>query len=225
MTAPDSRGRFHAPAVRAQAERLGVDLGIVDGTGTGGRVTIANVLAAVKLSSPPPPPPRGSITDRQNEDYLALFGELPPIALGPTRPSAVHRRRPVNGPSAFSNSVEVTVDVTGLNPLLEDAAQSHPCYPLAIQEAEPPTVFNSGNLPPFTASGLPPEVLLELPWQVRHYAASAESKATVLDMVERFADHPQAVRGLDDEYGSQGADDYLNRMKAWLIGPGEDTLA
>lgn len=218
--------RSHSPAVRAQAERLGVDLDGLDGTGVGGRVRMADVLAAAKPQTPPPAHPAtdkaAKVRAQQEKDYLALFGEPAPRMFEPARPSSAVRRRPVNVRSAFTNSVEVTIDAAGPNPLLEDVAQSHPCYPLAIQEAEPPTVFNTGNLPPFLASGLPPETLLELPWEVRHYAAGTESRAEVLNMVEMYA---ADLTVLDDQHKTSGMHDYVRRMEAWLIGPGEDTLA
>ncbi len=229
MSTVDSRGRSHAPAVQAQATRLGVDLGTIDGTGTGGRVTIANVLTAAPRPAPTPPSPSASARAQQETDYLALFGEpLKPAARLP-RESTAYRRQPITGRSAFSpmnvvEAVEVTVDRAGVNPLLEDAAQWHPCYPLAMEEAVPPTCFAQGDLPSFTASGVDPKVLLDLPWNVRHYAASAESKATVLAMVEQFADDPTmpAIPGVDDGYYHPGAEKYARRMEAWLIGPPAD---
>lgn len=233
MTAPDSRGRFHAPAVRAQAERLGVDLGTVEGTGAGGRVTLANVTAAARpapSSGVPAPVVHTSptaaranaayaraqeIRAQQDAAYLELFGEPVPRQ-APLRPVEASRVRPHTRPSVFNRSVEVTVDAAGLNPLLEDVAQTHPCYELAIRDSAPPTVFNSGDLPPFLASGLDPKVLLELPWEARHYAAQAESRAEVFDMVERYAADPTVY---DGEHTTTGTEDFLDRMRSWLAGP------
>lgn len=218
MSTPDSRGRTHAPAVLAQAQRLGVDVGTIDGTGAGGRVSMADVLAAAPR---PPAPPADTRDERvraqQERDYLALFGEPMPADLQPARPVHAHRARPVTARSVFNRNVEVTVDAGGLNPLLEDAAQTHPCYPVAMTEAEPPTVFNSGDLPPFLASGLDPKVLLDLPWQARHAAAASESRAEVLAMIEACAADPADA----GNYEHPGRIDFESRMSAWLVGPGQ----
>lgn len=236
MSTPDSRGRHHVPAVSALAERLGVDLGAVDGTGIGGRVRLADVIAAHRPDTPTPPAAPSSRSQalaqathdrwqtarrQDDETYLALFGEPVPRQEAP-RPVSASRARPHTRPSIFNNAVEVTIDAAGPNPLLEDVAQTIPwCYEQAVQAGDlPPTVFNSGDLPPFTASGLDPKLLLELPWQVRHYAAASESRAEVLALVEQYAEDPTVV---DGAYTTAGTENYLDRMRAWLVGPAAPT--
>jgi hypothetical protein len=76
----------------------------------------------------------------------------------------------------------------GRNPLVEALARENPAvYQLASAEGPPPTLFPTGDLPPFTASGLDPQFLLSLPWQARHPVARAPSLAEAYELVDQLA--------------------------------------
>lgn len=153
--------------------------------------------------------------------YASLFGDdgnledLRPPAIG------VSGRPMMRVTSRYARKV-VEVDLFAPNALLLEAEQAVPeVYELAMAEAAPPTLFNTGDLPPFTASGLDPQVLNGLPWTARHYAASSESKAEVLQMVEDYAEFGDGASILAN-HEHNGRTAYENRMKTWLIGPPAD---
>lgn len=67
----------------------------------------------------------------------------------------------------------------------------HDPWPAVERSAAPtPTVFASGDLPPFTASGVDPQMLRGLPPLVRRAAAAEPDAARVLRVVEYVAQHP-----------------------------------
>ncbi|MCU1612779.1 MAG: hypothetical protein JWO98_319 [Frankiales bacterium] len=116
--------------------------------------------------------------------------------------------------SIFAPTVVVNIDQWGVNPLLEDAQQAVPAaVALATQQnGEPPTMFDSGDLPPFTASGVDPRFLALLPWRIRHAAAMAPNAVVVLGWVEQYG-HDDTV-----EMRSPGLDEYVGRFRMWLRG-------
>ncbi len=183
--------RTYTPRVQAEARRLGVDLSSVCATGAGGRVRLQEVYAAAP---------------RRVERWAAAKA---PAAAG-RRPSAVAYA------SRFNSQVQVTLDPYGRNPLLEDLRQALPdVYAIATRQAPPPTLFEVGDLPPFTASGVDPAVLLDLPWHLRHEAAAATSAGTVLALLEATAHDPDGY-----PWGAPhvGVTEYVNRMTAWAAG-------
>lgn len=115
--------------------------------------------------------------------------------------------------SYFDRHRHVTIDPWGVNPLVEDYGHINPAtLSIARAEAPEPTLFESGDLPPFTASGVDPEVLNRLPYTARHAAAAEPSRAAVLRMVEEYSDDP------DVELPHRGLDDYRGRVTRWLSG-------
>jgi hypothetical protein len=79
-----------------------------------------------------------------------------------------------------------------------------------------PEMFGTGPLPPFTASGIDPAQLRWVPWTHRHTAAVAESRSTVLLLVEA------GLQGILDPEVDQSADglalwkDYMGRVAGWV---------
>lgn len=71
-------------------------------------------------------------------------------------------------------------------------------------------MFESGDLPPFTASGVDPQVLMRLPWRFRHAAAMDRDPARVL----------AEQHGYDStaELPCTGLEDYIARFRGWLRG-------
>ena len=56
-------------------------------------------------------------------------------------------------------------DAYRANPLIDDIKRSRPAlYAVASAEAAPPTLFASGDLPVYTASGVEPAALAKIPW-------------------------------------------------------------
>lgn len=106
------------------------------------------------------------------------------------------------------------------NPLVEEARAARPTeYEAAAAIEPPPTLFANGDLPLFTASGIEPAVLLELPWTARHAAAATTDRGRVAAMLEECAPHTEASLSNADAYrGHDGARDYQQRVQDWLRG-------
>jgi hypothetical protein len=85
-------------------------------------------------------------------------------------------------------------------------------YAAASLEAPAPTLFASGNTPPFLASGLDPAVLNRLPYKVRHYAASLRDKDQLLQLIEEVGDDPDAMMP------HPALTEYEQRVKRWASG-------
>jgi hypothetical protein len=103
-----------------------------------------------------------------------------------------------------------------LNPLLEIETQNRPnLVNLAKSEAPAPTMWATGDLPPFTVSGLDPEMLRYVPWQARHAAAAEPDKAKVLKMIEN---NPETVEQETTLQEHEGLAAYRQRMQRWLAG-------
>lgn len=187
------------PAVRVTAERLGVDLARVQGTGTAGRITVNDVRAAS--------PQRRAAQDALGERARA------------TRTSA---GRPSGVQVLVQNDhlgMEVNVDATSRNPLLDALRKSRPDVARAALKVAPaPTLFAAGDLPPFTAAGIPPTRLLDLPWQLRHTAAQESDTSALSRLFEEFVPVTEGMASYAAlSHGSaRGNVDYEDRFKYWV---------
>lgn len=179
------------PLVTRMAHQAGIALSDIRGTGVGGRITAADVRRTA-----------GKTVAR-------------PRAAAPVRPRP-HLQVQMN--SYWSRArVPVTVDVYGLNPVAEDLKQVAPQqYAAALARSPLPTLFVTGDLPLFTASGMDPELLLQLPWVARHAAASA----SLSDANELFETYGAPTAETWDASLMAFCLDpavvgYENRMRAW----------
>jgi hypothetical protein len=108
-----------------------------------------------------------------------------------------------------------TVDpIYARNPLVDEARRTR--SQASLQAAsDAPTLFHSGDLPPFTASGIDPDNLLRVPWQARHAIASAATTAQAFELLERYADDP--VAAAFEQGGSLANADYQKRVNEWAV--------
>lgn len=110
-------------------------------------------------------------------------------------------------------------DLTGLyarNPLIAQVQTERRVYASAVEASggATPTLFHSGDVPAFTASGLDPNLLLQIPWMARHAAAAETDRARVLELFEELSGPDGAV--LASEFESHaGNKEYANRVMAW----------
>lgn len=86
--------------------------------------------------------------------------------------------------------------------------------------ASPPTQFAAGSLPAFTASGISPQMLLDVPWNARHALAAAPTQAEAYQIHSRCTTGNSAEELTPEQcagdYDSHpGNVDYGNRVKAW----------
>ncbi|MGG5258796.1 hypothetical protein [Phycicoccus avicenniae] len=98
------------------------------------------------------------------------------------------------------------------NPLMDEYTAAQPGHAKAqASVTEPPKLFDGGtrDLPSVTASGIDPNLLMRLPYGVRHAAASAPDLPTVHGYFDEFAGHPGA------EVGHDGLRDARNRFNQW----------
>lgn len=125
-------------------------------------------------------------------------------------------------PSASTSSVAAAagrpagVSSRHRNPLAAAAMARTPR--VAARAADPaPTLFATGDLPPFTASGIDPQVLLSVPWQARHAIASAPSQAEAYQMLQDYSG-PDAEDAAALEHGGDWAnEDYARRVREWEV--------
>jgi hypothetical protein len=96
---------------------------------------------------------------------------------------------------------------------------------VAAAKAENPNVpalFGDADLPPFTASGLDPRMLADLPWPLRRPVAQAPTLSAAYALVEKYAELPEMIKidlTEDLEFARANAD-YIERFRSWLIGSG-----
>lgn len=177
-TLPERNQRVAAtPQVRRIANRYGVELAAVQGSGAGGRIRPEDVVGRAEAMRPRPPasPPRGAV---------GRFGH----------PSAT--------------------DVSAL-------ARTPSCLAKARAAAPEPTLFGGGalDLPPFTASGIDPQALLQVPWQARHALASAGTPREAYAILNEFsglgaeAAETVAVTAFG---GHPGNAEYAQRVDQWV---------
>ena len=112
------------------------------------------------------------------------------------------------------NSNPGTVDVLGVNPLVDWVRVAHDSNPY---EGEPPTFWRSGNDLPFVASGEAPRVLRKIRFELRHTAALTESRSHLLALVEASA--PGALLSDPEQLmspeGREAYAYYRQRVFAW----------
>ena len=120
---------------------------------------------------------------------------------------------PLTATVTMPSGTRVVVDPWAKNPLVDGFKALNPAtYAAALLDGPPPTLFESGDLPPFTTSGVDVMYLGWLPFGVRHYAATAASRGEVLQLVEDFSKDP------DGSVTSDGLTAYLRRVNDWLTG-------
>ena len=108
-----------------------------------------------------------------------------------------------------------------VNPLLDEFKANNPALARAyLAKGGAPTLFASGDLPPYTASGNPPSALLQLPTDLRHAAAKAD-QATWSRLFAEYGrnvpdgDVAMMFEPLADDEGNR---EYRNRFSAWKRG-------
>lgn len=119
--------------------------------------------------------------------------------------------------SQFGNGVQVMLDPWSRNILALDAQQTVPAtYNAALaSNGEPPTMFATGDLPAFTASGIDPSNLLLVPAWCRHGLASEPDVSRALSIVEEFHNDPDARIG---DLVLEGQVNHIGRFRDWLAG-------
>lgn len=114
---------------------------------------------------------------------------------------------------------KIMSDAYGPSPLVTDLSVRRPSlFEMASERADAPTLFATGDLPPFTASGMDPALLHRLPYHWRHAAASNPDGAEVLSWLEKAVQDPEVYGSADDGQPHPGLMDYRARMERWAGG-------
>lgn len=109
-----------------------------------------------------------------------------------------------------------------LNPMVERVMASSPTtYRHGVSAAAAPTLFRSGDLPVYTASGIDPQALLGVPWMARHPIAAAKTLAEAQDLIEFVSGPDGEDNARADGMGYHpGNRDYEVRVNYWLAEAG-----
>lgn len=110
-----------------------------------------------------------------------------------------------------------------LNPLVDRARAEMRAAGRPAPGGATPTLFPNGqDLPAFTASGIDPSALLDVPWQARHALAAAPTAAQAYAIVEQCSG-PEAEEVAARAYGlHDGNADYEYRVQQWRLGSMSD---
>jgi hypothetical protein len=102
------------------------------------------------------------------------------------------------------------------NPIAAAARAQRPAQVAAAQATglSEPTLFHSGDLPPFTASGIDPAQLLTVPWQARPTVAAAASQAEAYQLLQEYSG-PESEEIAAVEF-AEVERDLQKRYDAWL---------
>jgi hypothetical protein len=87
---------------------------------------------------------------------------------------------------------------------------------VATLVGDPPTMFASGDRPPFIASGLDPSTLAWIPWSHRHSASLTESRAQVLLLVEQGLAGVITPEDFQNAEGTALWNSYWQAIRTWV---------
>ncbi|MFD8556799.1 E3 binding domain-containing protein [Streptosporangium canum] len=231
-----------APYIKQLAAKQGIDLSQVVGTGVGGRINVMDLARAAAAQPPRPaaspslPAPRASVVTRQVAENLNIdlrtvvgTGEDGEIVCKDVYQASAARRARTQAAAASPPAPKAPakrrlprVDASR-NPLVAAAQADGGGAYLDAHAAMPPTLFASGDLPPFTASGIAPSALLSVPWFARHAVAAEKSPAAAAEMLEAFSgpDGDVAAQADSRVTGHEGNYDYRMRVNQWQAAAGQ----
>jgi len=178
----NARATASAP-VRALANRLGVRLGDVSGTGAGGRITTRDVHAAAPRRGPATLAAVPSAASAERSRVAAAANEH---VTAPTNVRELANHLGVQLRDVYAAGVS---GATGMPTESDVRAQAGRLGLPGAASTAPP-------LPAFTASGIDPRALLDFPAPVRPAMAAAESRAEAYALGQRYA-------GMTDELAAQ----------------------
>lgn len=211
--------RVQSPEVITFAEKARVDLSTVVASAADGRVSKNDVLRRSMLDR------TGLPGSASNEEIIAATGAL--IHVAKQRREAAEaeaaQRQIAASVAAASAHAAPRVAANGpayaLNPRADAARQVLAEANIAPKSA-PPTLFASGDLPTFTASGIPVDRLLDVPTQARHALASALTQAAAFEIYSKCTEGEPEINVNAEQSASEYADHpgnlaYGKRVAEW----------
>ena len=140
-----------------------------------------------------------------------IVESLHPVDLGPLRAieNRAQRVETVRRPAPVATA-------SG-NPLVDGHRTSNPTLTArASRNAPAPTLFPTGDLPAFTASGVDPQALLQVPWQARHAVARAATPAEAYALLDQYGGPGGELLIGDDMAGEPANREYERRVQNWI---------
>lgn len=233
--------RAASPAVIEFAETNNIDLSKVAGTGPGGRVSLEDVKAAMpepyvtplvaKLAA------ENSIDLRavagtgiggriRKSDVLRAAGKLPAASVEPA--DEIERLAPglradlAAGVAAANYYRDRNAAARGpewaRNPLVDQVRAQASAAGTPMPTSNAPSLFPSGgDTPTFTASGIPPESVLHVPWQARHAMAAAPTAADAYAIATACSGPDGEVHAQMHHSNDDGNLDYQHRVQQWQV--------
>jgi hypothetical protein len=159
----------------------------------------------VKLAESDPSGFRSWLTDWLQ--HTPVYAQASSTSLG--RPPTMIEPAPQ---TYFPTGTAITLDRYARNPAVDFFTQVMPGADLGPA----PTMFALGDLPVITGSGLDPQVLLFVPWFLRHSAAIATNRSTVMVMIEEGATGDPDLDRLQNDGGREQLQAYFLRADEWV---------
>lgn len=139
------------------------------------------------------------------------LASLNPVDLGPLM--AMHDR--TVGPQPIRPAAPVAMNSS--NPLVDGHRAANPTLTArAMRNSPAPTLFPTGDLPAFTASGVDPQALLQVPWQARHAVARAATTTEAYSLLNQYGG-PEGELLIGNDLARDPANqDYERRVGDWI---------
>lgn len=132
-------------------------------------------------------------------------------------PWSTSTARPRSGTVSGWDVKRMPVDATARNPLVDQVRAAARAQQLPSPAGAPPELFVTGATPAFTASGIPPETVLQAPWPARHAMASAPTASEAMAILTECS-VPDGAETAQMLYGSHpGNQDYADRVEDWRV--------
>lgn len=164
--------------------------------------------------------------DEDPVDWAYATGKLSAEAYRIVRPNgAATREVAAWAPPTVAPSPAATRPATSprdaaysANPCIDEAVvTSRNTFRAALVNGPAPTMFNGGDLPAATRSGLDPKELMRAPWMARHAIAEAKTLPEAVELLEMVSGPDGVDNAAMLELGhNPGVRDYQARFQHWL---------
>ena len=227
-----AKPRVQSPDLIAKAQEWGVDLTSVQATADSGVISRDDVF-------------RKAITQRLHLPQNATNAEVLAVSAYIAAENKARQARAAEQTAqaaeqaaalekASAERAQLTSASASLSGLVAGRGPAFALNPLvakvraeatAAGEPQPtggaPTLFASGDLPSFCASGLSPETLLQVPWEARHAMAAAPTQAEAYAILQACTGGDQGASAEDiafyDYSDHPGNADYAQRVRQWQL--------
>lgn len=207
--------RVQSPEVIAKAERFKVDLTQVRASGEGGVITGDDVFRTA-LANQLGLRPTASVPEIMGGVEATLAGnKRRKEAAAAAASEAASRASIAASVQAAARSVSARGPAWALNPRVDQVRAEAAAGQTVMPTAPAPTLFASGDLPSFTASGIPPAALLDVPTMARHAMAAASTPAEAYAIASE-CNGPGGTDIAQMSYSNHdGNQDYEQRVQHW----------